>query len=86
MLKSIAFLCRFAIMNIQGKERTAKAERYKIMRKELEVEIKKVAKEWRKIANHDEEKAEAFWLAEIDRIINDFHANDEEIEIICNWL
>ena len=56
------------------------------MRKELEIEMKRVAKEWRKIGNHDEEKAEAFWLAEIDRVINDFHANDEEIEAICNWL
>lgn len=56
------------------------------MRKELEIEMKRIAKEWRKIANHDEEKAEAFWLAEIDRVINDFHANDEEIEAICNWL
>ena len=63
-----------------------KAERYKTMRKELEIEMKRVAKEWRKIANSNEEKAEAFWLAEIDRVINDFHANDEEIEAICNWL
>ena len=56
------------------------------MRKEIEVEMKRIAKEWRKIANRNEEKAEAFWLAEIDRVINDFHANDKEIEIICNWL
>ena len=71
-------------MNIQGKERTAKAERYKTMRKELEVEMKRIKKEWRKIANNNEEKAEGFWLAEIDRVINDFNANDEEIEAICN--
>ena len=56
------------------------------MRKELEIEMKRDTKEWRKIANNNEEKAEAFWLAEIDRVINDFNANDKEIEIICNWL
>ena len=56
------------------------------MKKEIEVEMKRIKKEWRKIANNDEGKAEAFWLAEIDRVINDFHANDDEIEIICNWL
>lgn len=56
------------------------------MRKEIEIEMKRIAKEWRKITNNNEEKAEAFWLAEIDRVINDFHANDEEIEAICNWL
>ena len=56
------------------------------MRKEIEVEMKRIKKEWRKIANNNEEKAEAFWLAEIDRVINDFHANDEEREAICNWL
>lgn len=56
------------------------------MRKEIEVEMNRIKKEWRKIANKNEEKAEAFWLAEIDRVINDFHANDEEIEAICNWL
>ena len=56
------------------------------MRKELEVEIKRVAKEWRKMANNNEEKAGAFWLAEIDRVINDFNATDKEIEVICNWL
>ena len=56
------------------------------MRKENEVEMKRIKKEWRKIANNNEEKAEGFWLAEIDRVINDFHANDEEIEAICNWL
>ena len=56
------------------------------MRKEIEVEMKRIKKEWRKIANHDEEKAEGFWLAEIDRVSNEFHANDEEIEAICNWL
>ena len=56
------------------------------MRKEIEVEMKRIAKEWRKIANKNEEKAEAFWLAEIDRVINDFHANNEEIEAICNWI
>ena len=56
------------------------------MRKEIEAEMKRIKKEWRKIANNNEEKAEAFWLDEIDRIINDLHANDKEIEIICNWL
>ena len=56
------------------------------MRKEIEVEMKRIKKEWRKIANNNEEKAEVFWLAEIDRVINDFNATDEEIEIICNWL
>ena len=56
------------------------------MRKEIEVEMKRIAKEWRKIVNNNEEKAEAFWLAEIDRVINDFNATDEEIEVICNWL
>ena len=56
------------------------------MRKEIEAEMKRIKKEWRKIANNNEEKAEAFWLAEIDRVINDFHATEEEIEIICNWL
>ena len=56
------------------------------MRKEIEAEMKRIKKEWRKIANNNEEKAEGFWLAEIDRVINDFHANDEEIEAICNWL
>ena len=74
------------IIVYRDKERTAKAERYKTMRKEIEVEMKRVVKEWRKIANSNEEKAEGFWLAEIDRVINDFHANDEEIEAICNWL
>ena len=56
------------------------------MRKEIEIEMKRIAKEWRKIANNNEEKAEAGWLVEIDRVINDFHANDEEIGAICNWL
>ena len=74
------------IIVYRDKERTAKAERYKTMRKELEIEMKRIAKEWRKIANNNEEKAEGFWLAEIDRIINDFNATDEEIEVICNWL
>ena len=56
------------------------------MRKEIEAEMKRIKKEWRKIANNNEEKAEGFWLAEIDRVINDFNATDEEIEAICNWL
>ena len=70
---------------VKGKEAT-KWLRYKTMRKEIEVEMKRIKKEWRKIANNNEEKAEGFWLAEIDRVINDFNANDEEIEAICNWL
>ena len=82
----LQFVSLSFIIVYRDKERTAKAERCKTMRKEIEVEIKRIAKEWRRIANNNEEKAEAFWLAEIDRIINDFHANDKEIEAICNWL